>query len=1186
MAIYTPNPEQLGRRRFPDNKAFRKQLSNLADNVLGQMQGLLASNYPSDPNTNLAVFYKVLSREAARLQLGINAINDDKQYTLTRPQFLQQVLGERLGLGSRIAPTNYDDQSYRNYLLSIKNAYLVGSLKDNIEALASEFTGQTVNIRELYLEARDPHSSLDVATSANMMVVNVLIDTLRAGTDLATLSQDLNFFVGLVRPAHVLYDTRFIWTEQIDVNKVHDILFGDTGGGCVPIYNYDYFTEPTIKALLVFELPGPVGALGSIEAIHHDDYVFYLNNSTRVIYEPGYSRAFDETGHEIPFNDLEIGKYVRITYQEIPGSFNFWYPPTGLITTWASQFYKSVFQRPLFQETVKKVMDRNGRFPLQIKTTPTTVCDRWVQDALQPYYEDLRGNCNVGRVQPAFNKFILQARMGFPRLDWPYDSSTVHDKALLGNDYISFMQYSPLTDGSSHAAGINDVSVKFDGTSLNNAVTLVDASTGRVELNQTLAFWDGTFSRYPMPGDVFDFNYHYLSDSTNFDASTSKVYGITYWQLPYAPLIKDSSGTLADTSSVDLYVDGTHIPGALISLDPLLGHAIIQSTPSFWNSTLGRIPVIGDTFEFDSTWGDRFQYPALFDDLARPMDYWIGNPYVIVLDGTGTGNIVDSSSAATHPDPVLIGYRFRTDLLHHASVLNSPDTLLLNQYQKPATRASIVNQEAVLNHSNYFFSPEFLYDQNPVTKPLGDDYLDNGLDPVLKLREGTPTFQQTFSYQPGLIYQKKLQDIRKNHRLLMYADLLQKEFRDDGESLPLSSICEDILTFKTRLGEDDYNGPYECQPWILFDTVDVSTQPVQIPGDYKGVPNLRVADKLLRQNFILREVEPSGTATVSYEVTNSDEVDPPTSFTLPSTLEIFYNDDYIDFPSLPVVDLDDNLAGIDDITCVAYLEDNPSVAVPVTITSINPTAGIVTVEYPTATTYSEIHTVTAEESAANQIRLSGFIYSDAIAVSIVRGVSQYLDDDFRISGRRLFWYFGNLQNRVLPGDELRISYTYNPFAGAKLVFTYHIQNDVSVPVIIRDWSRIMDDKYVFAGLCHDVEAVKIGLNMTEYLPGLDDDSDSITIPFFNTNTLEIEKHEFTGPVFETYEAIEDEIGAPGNFYNSLVRIKRFSGDTPLNYSSTYSFINDKLVRFRKKTFRELMPDRTFKTTKIVEMLPV
>ena len=1169
-------------------------MANLASSVLGQMQGLLASNYPNAPDTNLAVFYKVLAREASRIQLDINAVNSDKQYTTTRPQFLQQILGERLGLGTRIAPANYDDQSYRNYLLSIKNAYLVGSLTSNIEALASEFTGQTVNIRELYLEARDPNSSLDVATSANMMVVNVLIDQLQAGTNIATLSQDLDFFVGLVRPAHVLYDTRFIWTEQIDVNKVHDILFGDTGGGCIPVYDYDFFSELTLKALLVFVLPNSQGALGRINSIHHDDDVFYLQDSTRIVFEPGYSRAFDVTGREIPFDALQIGQYVRVTYQTIPGDFKFWYPPTSIVTTWASQFYKSVFQLPLFQETVKKIMDPNGRFPLQIKTTPTTVCDRWIQDALQPYYEDLRGNCSAGRTLPADSTFVLQSRMGFPRLSWPYDQDSILDNSLLGNDYISFMGQTPLTDGSGAPAGISDVSVTLDGTALSNAIISVDASSGQVNLNETFSYWDGTFGRYPVPGDLFDFSYQYLQDGSNYSGTTSKVYGITYWQVPNVPLVQDSSGTLADASSIKFYVDGTSISGGITNVDSLLGHIFVQSSPSFWTSVLGRLPTIGDVFEFDSTWGDRFQYSALFDDIARPMDYIVDVPYGILLDGGA-----DSSNAMAIPEPVLIGYRYRTDLLHHASVLNSPDTLLLNQYQKPALRASIANQEAVLNHSNYFFSPEFLYDQNPVEMPLSDNYLDNGLDPVVKLREGIPTFQQTFSYQPGLIYQKKLQDIRTNHRLLMYADLLQKEFPDDGVSVPLSSVCESSPSFETTISEEPYGGPYECPPWELFDTVGVAYQSVQIPGDYKGVPNLRTPSdsttikfKILRRNFILREIEPAGTATVSYSFTNpyqnqdssGNYLPLSTTFMLPTTVEVLYNGEYINYPSIPV-GMDSSVATTADITCNVYLVNQPNVAIPFSVLSIDSTR--VTIEdFPTATTLNDYHTITAEEAYNNQLWLPGDIDPSTVAVTVVHGTSQFLNQDFRVEGSRLYWYFGALRNKLEAGDVVRMSYVYNPFIGAKVEFTYHIFNNAVLYTIVPEGSRIMDDGYVLTGPCNDIEAVQINATLNEYLPGLDDDSDGITLSFFNTDTLEIEKHKFTGPIFETYCASEDEIGAPENFYNALVRIKRYCGNSPLNYSATYSFINDKLVRFRKKTFRELMPDRTFKTSNIIEMLPV
>jgi len=99
MAIFVPNPEELSRRRFPDNKSFRKLLDNSSSDTLGQIQALMASNYPKDNSTNLSIFNKIISREVARLNLGMNSINDDKQFTLTRPLFLQQHLGERLLLG-------------------------------------------------------------------------------------------------------------------------------------------------------------------------------------------------------------------------------------------------------------------------------------------------------------------------------------------------------------------------------------------------------------------------------------------------------------------------------------------------------------------------------------------------------------------------------------------------------------------------------------------------------------------------------------------------------------------------------------------------------------------------------------------------------------------------------------------------------------------------------------------------------------------------------------------------------------------------------------------------------------------------------------------------------------------------------------------------------------------------------
>jgi hypothetical protein len=134
---YIPDPEAIGRKRFPDDKGFRRTLYESSIATLAEMLDLIASNYPKDGSTNFSIFYRIVAREIARLKYSNDTINNNKQYTLTQVQYLQQILGERLYLGSRIAPTGYTDESYRNYLLAIKNAYLKGSLKSNIETIAS-----------------------------------------------------------------------------------------------------------------------------------------------------------------------------------------------------------------------------------------------------------------------------------------------------------------------------------------------------------------------------------------------------------------------------------------------------------------------------------------------------------------------------------------------------------------------------------------------------------------------------------------------------------------------------------------------------------------------------------------------------------------------------------------------------------------------------------------------------------------------------------------------------------------------------------------------------------------------------------------------------------------------------------------------------------------------------------------
>lgn len=1200
MALYIPDSEELGRRRFPDNKGYRKELRDLSINNLSQIQGLLPSNYPIHPSTNLAIFNRTAAREFARLRWDINALNNDKEYTETRIEYLQQILGERLFLTEQIAPANYNDETFRNYLTSIKSAYLKGSKKKYIEDLASEFIGQEVNIRELYLLAREPGSSLDVSDT-NMMVVDVLVaDSLRAGYSINALLNDLDFFVNLVRPAHVLYDTRLIWTEQIDVNKIHDIFFGDTGGGCIPHYIYTPFEENTILAQQIFILPNSENATGIIDSIHHADLIFYLEDSTRVITEPGLTgtRIFNADGRQVTFNALEIGQYVRITFQVIPGDFNFYWFPSEILTKWEYRFYKDVYRRPIFQEFVKKEMDTNGRFALQTKTTPTTVCDRWVQDALQPLYEDFRHSCDVGTEHAEEYSMTLSSRMGKPRLSEPYATDQT---ALPGNDFSYWMLDIPLTDGSSNPASPSDIMVNLDGTALPlQPVVGVDASSGKVQLSEDFTYWDQTALTMPVPGDELLFSYKYLSDGTNYDTSSLTVFGISSWQMPNAPLTQgDGTGNLAGTSNIMLSVDGTQITNAVTDVTPLLGHVYLHQTADFWNtSELGRIPQIGDEFEFDFHWGMKYQYSAIYDELGRVLDGYVGSgmTYGIVLDGIA-GSDPEITPVPRDSTSAEIGYRYRGYLLHHSSVLNSSDTLKLNNFQKPATRASIINQADTLNHFNIFFSGEFLTDTSAVF--LDDRYLENGLDPVLKLNAGTPPFQKTFGYQPDLIYSRKLQDIRINHNLLLYSDLLLKEFPEENPA-HLSPICDsEKTTFEIRMGEDTIPPLEECPPWILFDTVLIEDTNVSIPGEYKGVPNLRVSGKNLREDFILREVESTGTAQYSYTFQTPADDEAPTEYYLPVSFQTVYDDELIDYPALPIVDIDGNLATAADIEVTVN-------GIPWTVIDLNPVTGWVRLaDYPEEPIIETYYTVTAEDAARNMIEFPGYpIDPRRTTMTIIHGTAQYFEEDFFILDHNLInyedspnpsgiwflsWYGTPLHGLFAAGDQVRLSYLLNNYADVPIETTYYIRNEASVPMISEYWSRILDNGDVYPGYCADRETIEINYQQPfeEYYPGLDDYSDGIKISFFNKDTLTIEEHVFTGPVFEYYEAENDEIASPDNFPNALVRIPNpMASDDPLNYLGEYGFLNDKVARFRKKTFKELLPSRTFRTLELTEMMAV
>ena len=209
-----------------------------------------------------------------------------------------------------------------------------------------------------------------------------------------------------------------------------------------------------------------------IGSIHDDQLIVYLDNDTKVIIEPGINgtKLFGITGKRIDFQDLHIDDYVLIDSLPIPGDFQFYYLPPDLVTNWDSRFYKDVYRKPAFQEFVKKVMDSHGRFPLQIRTTPTTLCDRWVTDLFQPVYEDLRKDCSDRPETSKTYTITLAEHMWNPRFAWENLQDASLGREFTGDIYSFTMSYGNLTDSSGNPAIPSDVGFLRDGTNIPNAV--------------------------------------------------------------------------------------------------------------------------------------------------------------------------------------------------------------------------------------------------------------------------------------------------------------------------------------------------------------------------------------------------------------------------------------------------------------------------------------------------------------------------------------------------------------------------------------------------------------------------------------------------------------------------------------------------------------------------------------------
>lgn len=313
--------ERLGRKRFKSGIEFEKQILNVARAIQRRLLDSLPSNYPKDQNTNIAETFLAISEEFARLRASTSQINEDRYHASTRSEYLFEILGDTLFLDERSINTLISDEAYREYLVRVRDAYYGGSRKDNIQSAVSDIIGLPVSLKELYLNLRRADSFYTLKDT-HTMFFDILMDHVTSTSSIGLLLESVKFFIDLIKPAHVLYDTRLIWTDR----------FTNRDTKCEPVYVPREMSEIIYNADRIYLVTYAISRLyqsdqddpdetwdsGTISSIDHNKSIIYLTNQRILVIDTNsllYRRTYDPGGdHQdvsISLSDLSAGDIVR-----------------------------------------------------------------------------------------------------------------------------------------------------------------------------------------------------------------------------------------------------------------------------------------------------------------------------------------------------------------------------------------------------------------------------------------------------------------------------------------------------------------------------------------------------------------------------------------------------------------------------------------------------------------------------------------------------------------------------------------------------------------------------------------------------------------------------------------------------------------------------------------------------------
>jgi hypothetical protein len=241
MPRFETDPNRQNFTTSQTGREFNQRLVQRAQAIFSQCLNLLPSNYISSiQGPAYSTEIKAVAIELARLELALEDVDRDRDFSQTRGDFLYSLIGYFVFLNGKLPALQFDDVEFRNVLLSLIRIYFQGSTPKSMEDVANLFLAGDIRVTENFLLLRAGASGLDISDQFGFNVDVVI--PIGGGFPPSVFEADstIRMVLDIVRPAHTLYRLRYIFQDKYFPNDPTGKVL-DAMRWAMSCYYYDDF---------------------------------------------------------------------------------------------------------------------------------------------------------------------------------------------------------------------------------------------------------------------------------------------------------------------------------------------------------------------------------------------------------------------------------------------------------------------------------------------------------------------------------------------------------------------------------------------------------------------------------------------------------------------------------------------------------------------------------------------------------------------------------------------------------------------------------------------------------------------------------------------------------------------------------------------------------------------------------